>query len=601
MGLALLFLNAISFCVLGAADNSSIFLGVTNISDSGFRPDADGFNFENYGEHPDTTDLTAIEMQRMFGDAVCAGENGSDCILTYPAERWMNQAIDAMKFGHCEGIAVLSNLLYYDQISPDLFNANSTIDLLLQNSRLQREIGYWWTTQVTVPGGSQKVLDSPQAVLDTLSSAFASGKNADEWWVLGIYLPDGSGGHAITPYAVGDSGNGTARIFVYDNNWPKESRFIDVDLTNNSWQYLASSSPDEPGSLYTGNASTKNLEIVSLSSRLGVQQCDFCKDEDASSGSSNASTKNIEVWQSGKASILVTDESGRRVGVLESGQMVNEIPGSLVRNLKFGDGISHAPVILLPISEVNDSTLTVQINSTSNGSGTNSADTALIAPGYALSAKVPDLKAGQSQSMELFSDGQDYNVSLSSSSSISPFLTIETDLLRMTFSGLNLDPTGMINLSTNPLLGTLDMSTIGNGEPGTLQILMTSLDPASATSSTFKSMDLILRTDDSVSMDLTGSTAGTSMPSISIFRKGGSMQKMSMISVSKNVPVSVPDIENLTAGNYTLTNASEYMTTSSSSMSIPSTLGTTSTNGAATGISGTEIPSTSSMQTPTFG
>ena len=96
---------------------------------------------------------------------------------------------------------------------------------------------------------------------------------------MGIYLPDGSGGHAITPYAVEDLGNGTARILVYDNNWPKDSRFIEVDTINNSWRYLASASPDEPNSLYSGNASTRNLEIVSLSSRLGRQECDFCEEK----------------------------------------------------------------------------------------------------------------------------------------------------------------------------------------------------------------------------------------------------------------------------------------------------------------------------------
>lgn len=84
-------------------NNSSIFLDAANISDSGFRPDVDGFGFENYGEHPDTVDLTAIEMQRMFGGQVCASEAAGQCILTYPAERWMNQAISAMKSGHCEG------------------------------------------------------------------------------------------------------------------------------------------------------------------------------------------------------------------------------------------------------------------------------------------------------------------------------------------------------------------------------------------------------------------------------------------------------------------------------------------------------------------
>jgi hypothetical protein len=215
---ALLSLYAAIFCAIGAENNSSVFLNGTEINDSGFRPDIDGFSFQNYGANPQTVDLTPAELQRMFGDKVCASTAGGKCVLTYPAERWMNRAVSAMKSGHCEGIAVLSSLMYYNKTNPGIFGGSSVIDLSLQDVLLQREIGYWWTTQVTSPGGSRKVLDSPQKVLDTLAAAFGSGSGAGEWWVMGIYLPDGSGGHAITPYAVEDLGNGTARILVYDNN-----------------------------------------------------------------------------------------------------------------------------------------------------------------------------------------------------------------------------------------------------------------------------------------------------------------------------------------------------------------------------------------------
>ena len=414
-----------------------------------------------------TVDLTAAEMQRMFGDKVCASTAGGKCTLTYPAERWMNQAVSAMKFGHCEGIAVLSSLMYYNKTSPGLFGGNSAIDLALQDVLLQREIGYWWTTQVTSPGGSKKVLESPQAVLDTLAGAFGNGSGAGEWWVMGIYLPDGSGGHAITPYAVEDRGNGTARILVYDNNWPKDSRFIEVDTLNNSWRYLASASPDEPNSLYSGNASTKNLEIVSLSSRLGQQQCDFCKDEDPAA--SNASLKNIQIWQSGKASALVTDESGRRVGLLDSGQMVNEIPGAEIRSLKFGlAGISstHPPVILLPLALVKESHLAIEINSTANGSQKNQADTAIIAPGFALASSVPDLRQGQQQSMDLFQEGEAYNVSIGANRQFSPIISIDTDYQRITLTGLKLEPSGRINISMNPALKDFPHEHAGKSQAG---------------------------------------------------------------------------------------------------------------------------------------
>jgi hypothetical protein len=544
---ALLSLYTVIFCAIGAENNSSVFLNGTEINDSGFRPDIDGFSFQNYGTNPQTVDLTSAELQRMFGDKVCASTAGGKCVLTYPAERWMNQAVSAMKSGHCEGIAVLSSLMYYNKTNPGIFGGSSVIDLSLQDVLLQREIGYWWTTQVTSPGGSRKVLDSPQKVLDTLAAAFGNGSGAGEWWVMGIYLPDGSGGHAITPYAVEDLGNGTARILVYDNNWPKDSRFIEVDTLNNSWRYLASASPDEPNSLYSGNASTRNLEIVSLSSRLGQQQCDFCDEEsaagDSASQGAGQGAKNIQIWQSGKARALVTDESGQRVGLLESGQFVNEIPGAEIRNLKFGlPGMSssHPPVILLPLALINDSHLAIDINSTANDSQKNQADTAIIAPGFALSASVPDLARGLNQSMDLFSEGEAYNVSISANRALSPTISIDTNYQRITLQGLKIDPSGMINISMDAALGAFSMSTLGNLKPGTLQLLMTSLDPASGATSTFKSLDLMLRPDDAVSMDLAGSFAGADSPSLAVSRRNGGRQEMSMQAVSRNVPAEIP-------------------------------------------------------------
>lgn len=601
--IAILSLYAAFFCGAGAENNSTLSQEGAAINDSGFRPNIDGFSFQNYGDDPVTVDLTATELQRMFGDKVCASTADGQCTLTYPAERWMNQAISAMKNGHCEGIAVLSSLMYYNETSPGSFGGSSVIDLSLQDILLQREIGYWWTTQVTRPGGSKKVLESPQAVLDTLAAAFGNGSGAGEWWVMGIYLPDGSGGHAITPYAVEDLGNGTARILVYDNNWPKDSRFIEVDTINNSWRYLASASPDEPNSLYSGNASTRNLEIVSLSSRLGLQECDFCGEKSTAGGSAGQGdgqgTKSIQIWQNGKARTLVTDEDGQRVGTLESGQFVNEIPGAEIRNLKFGlpgMGSSHPPVILLPLSLINDSHLAIDINSTANGSQKNQADTTIIAPGFALASSVPNLGQGQNQSMDLFSQGDSYNVSLSTSSQLSPTISIDTNYQRITLQGLMIDPSGRINISMDPALGAFSMSTLGNLKPGTLQLLMTSLDPASGASSTFKSLDLMLRPDDNVSMDLAGDFGQAGSPSLAVSRKNGGKQEMSLQTVSRNVPAQIPmelpkdmpkiaDANNLTSSNVPGSSPSSGGDVSASGMSNPS------------------IPSSTgmpSMGTPTF-
>ena len=123
---------------------------------------------------------------------------------------------------------------------------------------------------------------------------------------------------------------------------------------------------------------------------------------------------------------------------------------------------------------------------------------------------------------------------------MSPTISIDTDYQRITLSGLKIDPSGRINISMNPALGAFSMSTLGNLKPGTLQLLMTTLDPASGASSTFKSLDLMLRPDDAVSMDLAGSFGGSDSPSLAVSRKNGGRQEMSMQTISRNVPADIP-------------------------------------------------------------
>src|SRR5512146_1511962 len=79
--------NAILVYATAAPDNSSGQSGSADKDDSGFRPDINGFSFQNYGDDPSIVDLTSVEMQRMFGDKVCASKADGKCVLTYPAKR----------------------------------------------------------------------------------------------------------------------------------------------------------------------------------------------------------------------------------------------------------------------------------------------------------------------------------------------------------------------------------------------------------------------------------------------------------------------------------------------------------------------------------
>ncbi len=297
--------------------------------DSGFRPDTDGFAFENYGEEYGSVGLTEVEMQRLFGKQVCSGD--ADCTLLPNARRWMEENNKEMAGGHCEGMAVLSLLFFLGILEPQKFGAETTHELSIEeNEPLQREIAYWWATQCTDPAENVTV-DGPAQVLKALTEELSDEEDATNSWTAGVAKEDGSGSHAVTPFAIKDAGDNLYEILVYDNNYPDEIKVINVDADDNAFTYDTSSDPDEESSAYSGH----NLNLTGTNDRLVQQKCDFCLDEGADGGSSEqtsspALSRRVQVWQDGGADMLIKDEQGRRLGRLKDGTVVNEIPGSEV-------------------------------------------------------------------------------------------------------------------------------------------------------------------------------------------------------------------------------------------------------------------------------
>ena len=322
---------------------------------SGFDPGVHGFRFKNYDNRGEVVNLTAQDMQRLFGDPVCSRIADGSCTLTPTARDWMERANNAMNGGHCEGIAVLSQLTLIVLIAPQKFGDEIAFDLVLEgNEPLQREIAYWWMTQITHPGSSIKVNSAPGDVVKTLQEALNQGEDIEEAWVIGIYQPDRSGGHSITPTAVIDQGEGIFHLMVYDNNFPNETRPVIVDTNNETWQYQTRSRPDDPDLIYRGDESTKTLELVAISPRLEQQDCFFCRSGDGEDLSTKASLGiegNIfNIWLEGDADLLITDKAGQRLGYVD-GELVNEIPGAQVlwlRSQSETAGVELTPHYLVP-------------------------------------------------------------------------------------------------------------------------------------------------------------------------------------------------------------------------------------------------------------
>jgi len=327
------------------------------VSDLGFRSVPDGFSFSNYGNEVGPVNLTAAEMRLLFGDRVCASRAGGGCVLTPAAQKWMQQQNRGMNDGHCEGMAVMSLLLY----------------------------------------GGQK--GSARDIVNALSEAFDAGPDR-ETWSLGFYPMSASGaGHAVTPYRIDDRGGNRFAIAIYDNNYPGEELYVEADLNRNSWCYTTPTKPGESPTTYRGTAASRNLCITPSSVRLEPQVCPFCGTvggKAALRGADGEVAPMREIWLDGDADLLVTDDQGRRIGFVQ-GEAVNEIPGAEARGIR--TGVPHHPVLRIPAG----SALTVTVDGAYLDAAGDS-DLALIGEGYMLMVEDILLDPGQRDTVEFSGD-----------------------------------------------------------------------------------------------------------------------------------------------------------------------------------------------------
>ena len=385
------------------------------VNDTGFRPAQHGFSFPNYGDDIPAANLTPAEMHRMFGDAVCARGSGSSCVLSPVAQQWMEQANDAMKGGHCEGMAVLSLLMFKGQVSPAPFGGRSASALRIEgNEPLQREIAYWWATQAVPTVVGQVIKGAPTDILDVLKQADFS----KESYTIGIYKPDMSGGHAITPFGVKDAGKGLFVVQVYDNNYPGQERELLIDVNENSWVYEASINPQVQSELYSGDAGTQTLDLTPTSARLVQPPCEFCVARATGAGRLAAPDQRMmEVFLDGEGRLLITDDAGRRLGYVD-GRMVNEIPGAQVLPWRMGVNINAPePRYALPAS----ANITVTIDGRHLAEPT-ATDLFFFAPGFAIGIEQIDLQPGRADVVNFYP--RDEVLIYETDSAQSPYLVV---------------------------------------------------------------------------------------------------------------------------------------------------------------------------------
>lgn len=302
------------------------------VADSGFRPAIDGFGFENYGNDVQPRNLGPAQVEDLFGDQVCLSGTGDDCQLVPAALEWMNNQNDGMAGGHCEGFSITALRMFNEDLAQEDFGASVTSDLdIIGNEPLQASIAEHFTYQFLPPIVEARVKGTPSQIVDALIDAL---NNGDELYTLGVYKPDLSGGHAITPFAIEDKGDGKFAILVYDNNFPGTIRAVQVDTNDESWSYVSGTNPDDLGQVYEGDASTHTIELDPTTPGETLQPCPFCDGSLATAGDSKGSLlpedqQYTEITLGGDPRnhphLVFSDDAGHRTGVV-GGRMLQEIP-----------------------------------------------------------------------------------------------------------------------------------------------------------------------------------------------------------------------------------------------------------------------------------
>jgi len=309
----------------------------------GFRPDKNGYSFKNSGgKYPATPGLvTTNVMVKLFGNDVCLGGSGRSCRLSPPASEWMGMINRAMNGGQCEGMAV-SSLTFFkgvDKLGEYKPGAKTAHDL--NREQVSSLIGYYWAYQAVDPVGREVMRgrrsSTPATVLERLSEML---KN-NELTTIGIFAPRPMrGGHAVTPYAIEDRGNSVYWVRIYDNNYPNQSRYIEIDKDANTWRYdVAARNPGETRMPWKGDAESRSIVLIPLSARLQKAECPFCR----------SSKGRKTVFPARSAALSISDPEGRRVGY-EGDKLVNEIPDAEVVDLSafLEDAPAPEPVYVLP-------------------------------------------------------------------------------------------------------------------------------------------------------------------------------------------------------------------------------------------------------------
>ena len=356
--------------------NTSPSSNNTTIIDSGFRPNRNGYQFNNGPTHnpefgyypfpPALFDFTLVDAQIALRT------------LDPMVGVWYKFSNSRMNNGHCAGMAETSSLYYK---VPEMINelkdgANNLFeDISLSDSR--RGIAYFQAMQdanpITDYRIKQEAESTPDRTLDQILKDLSNGISSVI--VYQQMLPDHNIVHAISGIAASENGNGIWTIYVYDNEVPGTVKSLTIDKNTQTWTYNSRS----------GGIDTHSIYVIPIELYTGKQEL----------------PPDYTFLSFGKIRQLITDLKNQRIGYIGD-KFINEIPGanalSMIADSDPGTDVEY----ILPISQSYTSTISLGETNTYSSS---LAGVAQFGPGYAISVESSDYSPQTSDDLTINPDG----------------------------------------------------------------------------------------------------------------------------------------------------------------------------------------------------
>ena len=248
-----------------------------------FDPTEDGFGFTNFAGGSGAATIVVNDLVELFGsDGLCIPGNSGICEPYPGVDLFLGQLNAVLANGLCYGIsASVTNHFSGDRILGGIGPDTTALVDLNRGDELDHSIAKLHMMQFSEE--YRAVLDTylddrPDEIARELIASFEnSGNVSTPPYTLALYTDEG--GHAITPIEVEETGSGY-RVFVYDSNWPKETRWVDID--GDSWEYqwsavLITEDKNSGGGLWTGQGAGTMALIPHAFPDDGFD-CFFCQE-----------------------------------------------------------------------------------------------------------------------------------------------------------------------------------------------------------------------------------------------------------------------------------------------------------------------------------